>query len=152
MATTTSGMVDLPAENMLGLVMTGMLNEVNVETTSSSENESILAASAGPLGTSTGASVPLFHPTPTPLPFPIPLPHHLLLTSSLAPEDMKHHSSKPGTPLPQQPEPAIASEMSRPLNGADALSYLDAVKVQFVDRPEVYNQFLDILKDFKNQK
>lgn len=33
----------------------------------------------------------------------------------------------------------------------DALSYLDQVKVRFVDRPDVYNQFLDIMKDFKSQ-
>lgn len=31
----------------------------------------------------------------------------------------------------------------------DALSYLDQVKVQFADRPDVYNKFLDIMKDFK---
>ncbi|KAI9893429.1 MAG: Transcriptional regulatory protein sin3 [Vezdaea aestivalis] len=33
----------------------------------------------------------------------------------------------------------------------DALSYLDQVKVQFVNQSEVYNQFLDIMKDFKSQ-
>ena len=33
----------------------------------------------------------------------------------------------------------------------DALSYLDQVKVRFVDRPDVYNRFLDIMKDFKSQ-
>ena len=33
----------------------------------------------------------------------------------------------------------------------DALSYLDQVKVRFVDQPDVYNQFLDIMKDFKSQ-
>ncbi|KAF2858742.1 hypothetical protein K470DRAFT_300639 [Piedraia hortae CBS 480.64] len=32
----------------------------------------------------------------------------------------------------------------------DALSYLDQVKVQFADHPDVYNQFLDIMKDFKS--
>ncbi|KAA1467807.1 hypothetical protein DENSPDRAFT_770847 [Dentipellis sp. KUC8613] len=47
--------------------------------------------------------------------------------------------------------PATGQEMSRPLNVTDALSYLDAVKVQFSDRPDVYNQFLDIMKDFKSQ-
>ncbi|EAU92595.2 transcription regulatory protein [Coprinopsis cinerea okayama7 len=40
---------------------------------------------------------------------------------------------------------------SRPLNVTDALSYLDAVKSQFNEKPEVYNQFLDIMKDFKSQ-
>lgn len=33
----------------------------------------------------------------------------------------------------------------------DALSYLDQVKVQFSGEPNVYNQFLDIMKDFKSQ-
>ncbi|KAK0657376.1 hypothetical protein B0T16DRAFT_401579 [Cercophora newfieldiana] len=33
----------------------------------------------------------------------------------------------------------------------DALSYLDQVKVQFHEQPDVYNKFLDIMKDFKSQ-
>ncbi|WFD06240.1 hypothetical protein MVES1_001584 [Malassezia vespertilionis] len=37
------------------------------------------------------------------------------------------------------------------LNVRDALSYLDQVKVQFTDHPDVYNRFLDIMKDFKSQ-
>lgn len=32
----------------------------------------------------------------------------------------------------------------------DALSYLDQVKIQFSDNPDVYNRFLDIMKDFKS--
>ncbi|KAH8101975.1 hypothetical protein BXZ70DRAFT_932719 [Cristinia sonorae] len=39
----------------------------------------------------------------------------------------------------------------RPLNVTDALSYLDSVKSQFQDHPDVYNKFLDIMKDFKSQ-
>ena len=39
----------------------------------------------------------------------------------------------------------------RPLNVSDALSYLDSVKAQFAEQPEVYNKFLDIMKDFKSQ-
>ena len=39
----------------------------------------------------------------------------------------------------------------RPLNVSDALSYLDSVKAQFSEQPEVYNKFLDIMKDFKSQ-
>lgn len=38
-----------------------------------------------------------------------------------------------------------------PLVEQDALSYLDQVKVRFVDQPDVYNRFLDIMKDFKSQ-
>src|ERR1041385_1726637 len=36
------------------------------------------------------------------------------------------------------------------LNVKDALSYLDQVKVQFSEQPDVYNRFLDIMKDFKS--
>jgi histone deacetylase complex regulatory component SIN3 len=36
------------------------------------------------------------------------------------------------------------------LNVSDALSYLDAVKRQFGDRPDTYDMFLGILKDFKD--
>ncbi|OCH87472.1 hypothetical protein OBBRIDRAFT_814100 [Obba rivulosa] len=46
-------------------------------------------------------------------------------------------------PVPRSPD--------RPLNVTDALSYLDAVKMQFQDKPDVYNHFLDIMKDFKSQ-
>ncbi|TDL28279.1 PAH2 domain-containing protein, partial [Rickenella mellea] len=40
---------------------------------------------------------------------------------------------------------------NRPLNVTDALSYLDAVKLQFWEKPDVYNNFIDIMKDFKCQ-
>ncbi len=47
--------------------------------------------------------------------------------------------------------PHLSAEAGRPLNVSDALSYLDDVKNQFQDNPDVYNQFLDIMKDFKSQ-
>ena len=34
----------------------------------------------------------------------------------------------------------------------DALSYLDQVKMQFGNQPQVYNDFLDIMKEFKSQR
>ncbi|KAF9430605.1 Transcriptional regulatory protein sin3 [Podila epigama] len=46
---------------------------------------------------------------------------------------------------------SAANSSYRPLNVRDALSYLDQVKVQFQDHPDVYNRFLDIMKDFKSQ-
>ncbi|KAI0302797.1 hypothetical protein B0F90DRAFT_1627282 [Multifurca ochricompacta] len=52
------------------------------------------------------------------------------------------------------PQPVSESQngtTDRQLNVTDALSYLDAVKIQFHDRPDVYNVFLDIMKDFKSQ-
>jgi histone deacetylase complex regulatory component SIN3 len=42
--------------------------------------------------------------------------------------------------------------LDRPLNVTDALSYLDAVKNKFNDQPDVYNHFLDIMKEFKNEQ
>lgn len=43
------------------------------------------------------------------------------------------------------------SSAYRPLNVKDALSYLDQVKIQFYNQADVYNNFLDIMKDFKLQ-
>ncbi|KAG0032703.1 Transcriptional regulatory protein sin3 [Podila clonocystis] len=68
----------------------------------------------------------------------------------------------PAPPPPQAPPPSqgapppsggasSAASNYRPLNVRDALSYLDQVKVQFQDHPDVYNRFLDIMKDFKSQ-
>jgi paired amphipathic helix protein Sin3a len=45
-----------------------------------------------------------------------------------------------------------AEQGYRPLNVKDALSYLDQVKIRFFDHPDVYNRFLDIMKDFKSQR
>ena len=47
--------------------------------------------------------------------------------------------------------PTILDSAARPLNVTDALTYLDLVKNRFRERPEVYNQFLDVMKEFKGQ-
>ena len=44
-----------------------------------------------------------------------------------------------------------SEDTERPLNVSDALNFLDSVKAQFAEQPEVYNEFLDIMKDFKSQ-
>lgn len=49
------------------------------------------------------------------------------------------------------PNSTNASNGYRPLNVKDALTYLDQVKVKFSEQPEVYNRFLDIMKEFKSQ-
>lgn len=51
----------------------------------------------------------------------------------------------------QQQQAPIYDQYYRPLNVKDALSYLEQVKFQFNSRPDVYNHFLDIMKDFKSQ-
>ncbi|KAH9486320.1 Transcriptional regulatory protein SIN3 [Psilocybe cubensis] len=71
-------------------------------------------------------------------------------------QDMHPRSSKPSTPRPETADSTSSGhqrspEVGRPLNVTDALSYLDAVKNQFHESPDVYNQFLDIMKDFKSQ-
>ncbi|EUC56682.1 histone deacetylase complex, SIN3 component, putative [Rhizoctonia solani AG-3 Rhs1AP] len=58
--------------------------------------------------------------------------------------------SPPRSPLPAD-APVPPSPEARPLNVKDALSYLEMVKVKFQDKPDVYNHFLDIMKDFKSQ-
>ncbi|KAG6845379.1 hypothetical protein H0H87_010488, partial [Tephrocybe sp. NHM501043] len=80
-------------------------------------------------------------------------------TSAATPTAPSSPYMNPGSSTPRPvagdspPEAPKSSppEAGRPLNVTDALSYLDAVKVQFNDKPEVYNRFLDIMKDFKSQ-
>ena len=49
------------------------------------------------------------------------------------------------------PNRSSTTNVYRPLNVKDALSYLDQVKIQFYNQSDVYNNFLDIMKDFKSQ-
>ncbi|EPY49396.1 SIN3 family co-repressor Pst3 [Schizosaccharomyces cryophilus OY26] len=46
---------------------------------------------------------------------------------------------------------AMTSSNSRPLDVNDALSYLEMVRYYFSEKREVYNQFLEIMRDFKSQ-
>ena len=56
--------------------------------------------------------------------------------------------------LPTQGPGAASSASSQfqRLKVEDALSYLDQVKLQFGNQPQVYNDFLDIMKEFKSQR
>jgi paired amphipathic helix protein Sin3a len=49
------------------------------------------------------------------------------------------------------PPAQLNQEEYRPLNVKDALTYLDKVKAKFSSKTDVYNHFLDIMKDFKSQ-
>ncbi|KAG6915347.1 Transcriptional regulatory protein sin3 [Tephrocybe rancida] len=42
--------------------------------------------------------------------------------------------------------------MDRPLTVSDAIGYLDAVKAQFANQPTVYNQFLEVMGEFRSGK
>jgi paired amphipathic helix protein Sin3a len=65
---------------------------------------------------------------------------------ALAQEGQRPRSrAKTRTPRPDTPkeDPAGAIvDPARPLNVADALGYLDNVKTQFADKPDVYNYFV----------
>ncbi|KAF2400438.1 hypothetical protein EJ06DRAFT_477465 [Trichodelitschia bisporula] len=50
---------------------------------------------------------------------------------------------------PGQQQSTAMNQAQQPILN-DALSYLDQVKFQFADHPDVYNRFLDIMKDFKS--
>ncbi|XP_016142716.1 paired amphipathic helix protein Sin3a-like [Sinocyclocheilus grahami] len=54
------------------------------------------------------------------------------------------------TPAPA-PAPTLGQQQFQRLKVEDALSYLDQVKLQFGNQPQVYNDFLDIMKEFKSQ-
>ena len=71
------------------------------------------------------------------------------VTQSLPPQQLLGFSN---AVTPQQLPNGVAalSQGQQPILN-DALSYLDQVKVRFVHQPDVYNQFLDIMKDFKSQ-
>ncbi|XP_044017555.1 paired amphipathic helix protein Sin3a-like [Aphidius gifuensis] len=52
----------------------------------------------------------------------------------------------------QQQEQQLNQRGFQHLNVQDALSYIDQVKYTFIDQPQVYYDFLDVMKDFKCQK
>eukprot|EP00547_Thalassionema_nitzschioides_P004047 CAMPEP_0194206976 /NCGR_PEP_ID=MMETSP0156-20130528/5864_1 /TAXON_ID=33649 /ORGANISM="Thalassionema nitzschioides, Strain L26-B" /LENGTH=1392 /DNA_ID=CAMNT_0038933643 /DNA_START=271 /DNA_END=4449 /DNA_ORIENTATION=- len=57
----------------------------------------------------------------------------------------------PPLPRGQAPPPQGGGGM-RELRVEDALVYLDDVKREFGDRPSIYNEFLEIMKNFKSQE
>ncbi|KAI0371352.1 hypothetical protein BV20DRAFT_965547 [Pilatotrama ljubarskyi] len=71
--------------------------------------------------------------------------------SAKSPEEETTSHPNDGVQGPIASDYAGSQGPDRPLNVSDALSYLDQVKMQFADRPDVYNKFLDIMKDFKSQ-
>ncbi|EEB07742.1 Clr6 histone deacetylase complex subunit Pst1 [Schizosaccharomyces japonicus yFS275] len=75
-------------------------------------------------------------------------------TGAMNPSSAPMNSSANNGSVPpnvqQAPQLPVNTE-HRPLNVSDALSYLDLVKMQFNHEPEIYNEFLDIMKEFKSQ-
>ncbi|XP_069551467.1 SIN3 transcription regulator family member Aa isoform X2 [Brachyistius frenatus] len=72
--------------------------------------------------------------------------HHSPAVQSHGPSVMSGHGH---TAAPQAC--AQGQQQFQRLKVEDALSYLDQVKLQFGNQPQVYNDFLDIMKEFKSQ-
>jgi paired amphipathic helix protein Sin3a len=75
------------------------------------------------------------------------------INNNYNPMTMNSMNSMPQNPNAMKPPTSNAGgkPQNRVLNVRDALSYLDLVKSQFCDQPDIYNQFLDIMKQFKAQ-
>ncbi|KAJ3296647.1 Transcriptional regulatory protein sin3 [Rhizoclosmatium sp. JEL0117] len=89
-----------------------------------------------------------------PMPYKLPTFSNSSVSSAVstpppvpAPIQQQTQAVKPPPSQQQQQQ----QEGARSLNVKDALSYLDQVKAQFQNQPDVYNRFLDIMKDFKSQ-
>jgi len=88
-----------------------------------------------------------------------------LVVATPAPAPAQSPSFAP-SPLPQSvflpmdlPPPRYSvcacqapDDSNRPFSVNDALDYLDAIKFKFQNNPDVYNDFLAIMSDFKNQR
>ncbi|KAI0824868.1 hypothetical protein BC628DRAFT_1517814 [Trametes gibbosa] len=77
-------------------------------------------------------------------------PQHLN-TAKASESDLQSHAGDGASAAVGNEYAGAQGSSERPLNVSDALSYLDQVKMQFSERPDVYNKFLDIMKDFKGQ-
>lgn len=71
-----------------------------------------------------------------------PIRHNKVHTGSTTPPTVTIQPSQPSQQSQQQ---------FQKLKVEDALSYLDQVKYKFGNQPQVYNDFLDIMKEFKSQ-
>lgn len=106
-----------------------------------------------PLQDSIASSLPPFSRTPADS-FHIPTPNVLppLTTNANGFNNVTNNNNNNNSNTDNNSSRQNASNQGyRPLNVKDALSYLDQVKVRFSDQPEVYNRFLDIMKEFKSQ-
>ena len=56
----------------------------------------------------------------------------------------------PPSSTPSLSGQAVVDNSNKALKVEDALLYLDQVKMEFVDQPHIYNQFLEVMKDFKS--
>jgi len=106
---------------------------------------------------SNGDTKPVAVPAPAPV---FPAAAAAVSIASKPPPPKQPSQPPPGNGLPPQPPPPPAAAVGagafnpadRELKVEDALLYLDQVKLEFGDRPRIYNQFLEIMKNFKAQE
>lgn len=95
---------------------------------------------------------------PSGMPFPLPTyavtppsVHAPSFHGGLSMQVQAHHQSQMHqVNAVSHPQGQQQAQFQR-LKVEDALSYLDQVKLQFGSQPQVYNDFLDIMKEFKSQ-
>lgn len=75
---------------------------------------------------------------------------HSVNPSVSSPNSMRHMQQNIAPMSPAQ-NCQTGQEKFQRLKVEDALSYLDQVKYKFGNQPQVYNDFLDIMKEFKSQ-
>lgn len=86
---------------------------------------------------------------------------HVVNSTTNAANAMRHKGNSGGGPPVTMSTTVVATGAPGTLPGGqtqfqrlkveDALSYLDQVKFKFGNQPQVYNDFLDIMKEFKSQ-
>lgn len=79
-----------------------------------------------------------------------PATMHSVNPSVSSPNSMRHMQPNIAPMSPAQ-NCQTGQEKFQRLKVEDALSYLDQVKYKFGNQPQVYNDFLDIMKEFKSQ-
>lgn len=91
---------------------------------------------------------------PTPIATPTPIAPSAPLANGTNTPKVAPDAAQPKTILSREQSGTPVSETSNSttssrINKNDALNYLDQVKTQFQGQPEVYNKFLEIMKEFK---
>lgn len=72
--------------------------------------------------------------------------------ATIQPAQIQQVQQQPPTNVQSSIQPQqTGQEKFQRLKVEDALSYLDQVKYKFGNQPQVYNDFLDIMKEFKSQ-
>lgn len=113
----------------------------------SDNNNSTAMAGTTSFGTraavSTASSAPAIS-SPDPAPFAQPPPNSIINAP------VNNASTTPASSSTMNNN--VLHPTGRELKVEDALLYLDQVKLEFGDRPRIYNEFLEIMKNFKAQE